>query len=92
MTGSCRASGTSRGSAVKMPRTSVKIWQRSAAQRGGEGDRGRVAAATAERRDLLVVGRRVALWPWKPATMTTLPSSSSARTRRGSMPAMRARP
>ena len=33
-----------------------------------------------------------ALWPWKPATMTTLPAASSARTRRGSMPAMRARP
>ena len=35
-----------------MPRTSVKIWQRSAPEAGREGDRGRVAAAAAERRDV----------------------------------------
>ena len=39
-----------------MPRTSVKIWQRSALQARGERDGGRVAAAPAERRDVGVVG------------------------------------
>ena len=62
------------------------------AEAGGQGDRGRVAAAAAERRDLVAGRVAAALWPWKPATMTTLPASSSRRTRRGSMPAMRARP
>ena len=35
-----------------MPRTSVKIWQRVGVEARREGDRGRVAAAAAERRDV----------------------------------------
>ena len=46
-------------------------------ERGGQGDRGRVAAAAAQGRDLLVAHGAAALWPWNPATMTTLPPSIS---------------
>ena len=43
------------------------------AEAGRQRDRGRVAAAAAEGRDLASSSAR-ALWPWKPATMTTLPA------------------
>ena len=74
-----------------MPRTSVKIWQRSARRAAARA----TAVVSLPPRPSVVISwsmADVALWPWKPATMTTLPPSSSARTRRGSMPAMRARP
>ena len=76
-----------------MPRTSVKIWQRSARERGGEGDRGRVAAAAAERRDLgasRVAPSALALEPGDDHDLARL---ELARGRgAGSMPAIRARP
>ena len=74
-----------------MPRTSVKIWQRSAWRAAARA----TAVVSLPPRPSVVISwsmADVALWPWKPATMTTFPPSSSARTRRGSMPAMRARP
>ena len=45
------------------------------AERGGDGDRARVRAAAAERRD---VAARCCETPWKPATSTMLSSSSAA--------------
>ena len=74
-----------------MPRTSVKIWQRSARRAAASA----TAVVSLPPRPRVVISwsiADVALWPWKPATMTTFPPSSSARTRRGSMPAIRARP
>ena len=74
-----------------MPRTSVKIWQRSARNAAARA----TAVVSLPPRPSVVISWSsacAALWPWKPATITTLPLSSSARTRRGSMPAMRARP
>ena len=51
------------------------------AQRGREGDGGRVRAATPEGRRLAGPRRRPSVepwrWPWNPATITTLPLSSS---------------
>src|SRR3954454_15042236 len=74
-----------------MPRTSVKIWQRSAPSAAARA----TAVVSLPPRPSVVISWSAsawALWPWKPATITTLPPASSARTRRGSIPAIRARP
>ncbi len=74
-----------------MPRTSVKIWQRSARRAAASA----TAVVSQPPRPSVVISfcpTAASLWPWKPATMTTLPASISSRTRRGSMLAMRARP
>ena len=61
-----------------------------------ERDGGRVGAASSEGRrlggDVRARARVASLMPWNPATMTTLPGASSARTRAGSTLAIRARP
>ena len=63
-----------------MPRTSVKIWQRSARRAAARA----TAVVSLPPRPRVVISWSAAdraLWPWKPATMTTLPPSSSLRTR-----------
>ena len=69
-------SATRRGSAVKMPRTSVKIWQRSARRAAARA----TAVVSEPPRPSVVISfcpTAASLWPWNPATMTTLPASIS---------------
>ncbi len=86
-----------------MPLTSVKIWQRSARSRAArataevsEPPRPRVVISAAWTALPPEASSRpssaATLMPWNPATMTILPAASSACTRRGSMPAIRALP
>src|ERR1035437_6391300 len=77
MTGSWRASGSSRGSAVYMPRTSVKIWQRSASRAAASA----TPVVSEPPRPRGVTSERVGaswLWPWKAPTITTRPPAPPA--------------
>src|SRR3954469_3120963 len=76
-----------------MPLTSVKIWQRPAPSRAARA----TAVVSDPPRPRVVISASCGasaptLWPWNPATMTTLPWSISRRTRAGSIPAIRALP
>src|SRR3954469_19509200 len=76
-----------------MPLTSVKIWQRPAPSRAARA----TAVVSDPPRPRVVISASCGasaptLWPWNPATITTLPWSISRRTRAGSIPAIRALP
>src|SRR6266550_4787948 len=75
-----------------MPRTSVKIWQRSAPRRAARA----MAVVSEPPRPSVVMSvpwtSSPSVRPWKPATMTTLPASISRWTRAGSTLAIRALP
>src|SRR4051794_25911364 len=76
-----------------MPLTSVKIWQRPAPSRAARA----TAVVSDPPRPRVVISASCGasaptLWPWNPATITTLPWSISRRTRAGSIPAIQALP
>src|SRR6266550_2228455 len=75
-----------------MPRTSVKIWQRSAPRRAARA----IAVVSEPPRPSVVMSvpwtSSPSVRPWKPATITTLPASISRWTLAGSTLAMRALP
>src|ERR687895_224295 len=70
-TGSLRASGTMRGSALKTPATSVKISQTSAPSAAASA----TAVVSEPPRPSVVTSSDSCETPWKPATSTILPSS-----------------
>ena len=76
-TGSLRASGTIRGSALKTPATSVKISQTSAPSAAASA----TAVVSEPPRPSVVTSSEPCDTPWKPATSTTLPVSSACRIR-----------
>ena len=76
-TGSLRALGTMRGSALKTPATSVKISHTSAPSAAARA----TAVVSDPPRPSVVTSSELCDTPWKPATSTTFPSSSASRMR-----------